>query len=298
MKKEFRYETATIVFPKSDDYNNALTEMAQVMYPGTAQDYQDIPLEWQNRILMPYLLKKGIFANMLEPEEFEWAPFTNTVGMKNILGDSVFINYKPVEKAICSNGYAYNYESFFIPDSLYLNPFVVEAESFLRETGIDKYTWNESVIAQSDMSFIPDKLLNVDASNDSIISLVFPQGYEGSFSVELTIPPQFPRRYILVVGTNMYYGGIYEVYVNDEWVGDFDYYDFIVNAGYNYSSVTGEVYAPYPHSNSNFNKFDFDVTNLTEYGEVKVKFVYKGSGDIFDNGFVIDYIALEPYNGN
>jgi hypothetical protein len=291
VKTESRYETATIVFPKSEDYNNALTEMAQIMNAEGVLDYRDIPLEWQNRILMPFLLNQGIFPNMLEPEEFEWTPFTNEIRLKNILGDTISVTYKPVDKALCSNGYAYNYESFYIPDSLYLEPSVLEAEWLLRQTGVNKHTWNESVKVQSDMSFIPEKLFYNLASNDSLLSVVFPQGYDGNFSVEFTMPPQFSRRYILVISTNMYYGGIYDVYVNDDLMGTFDYYDFIRFEGYNYSSVTGERYFP----NGNINKFDVLVDNLTEYGPVRVKFVYTGPGDSFDNGFIIDNFALQPY---
>jgi hypothetical protein len=103
------------------------------------------------------------------------------------------------------------------------------------------------------------------------------------------MPPQFPRKYLLVVSTHMYYGGIYDVYVNGELTGTFDYYDFILNSGYNYS-VTGERYFP----EGNINKFDMWVENITEYSPVNIKFVYTGPGFSFDNGFIIDYVALEP----
>jgi hypothetical protein len=290
---ESRYESATIVFPKSDDYNSALTEMAQTMNAEGVQDYLDIPLEWQNRILMPFLLKQGIFDNMLEPEEFVRSPFSTELLLKNILGDTIPITYTPVEKTLCSNGYAYNYESFVIPDTLYMNSTRLEGEWLLRQTGVNKFTWIESVNTTSDMSFIPDRLLSNGTSNDSILSLVFPPQYDGSFTLEFTMPSQFPRDYILMVQTNMFYGGIYDIYVNDELKGTFDYYDFIRFKEYNYSSVTGERYFP----KGNFNTFDVLVDNLTEYGPVKLKFVYTGPGESFDNGFIIDYFALQPYSG-
>jgi hypothetical protein len=293
VRQESRYETATIIFPKSDDYNNALTEMAQNMNAEGVQDYRDIPLDWQNRILMPLLLKQGIFENMLEPEEFISPPFPNKLRLKNIQGDTIPITYTPVDKTICSNGYAYNYENFYIPDTLYMNPSVLEAEHLLRQTGVNKFTWIESVKAQSDLSFIPNKLFSNGTSNDSILSVLFPKGYTGNFSVEFNMPAQFPRKYILIITTNMYYGGIYDIYVNDELAGSFDYYDFIRFRGYNYSSVTGERYFP----KGNFNKFDVLVDNLTEYSQVKVKFVYTGPGDSFDNGFIVDFFSLKPYNG-
>ncbi len=228
---------------------------------------------------------------MLEQDEFLWTQQTNEIRLKNILGDTILIPYKPVDKAICSNGYAYNYESFHIPDSLYMNPFVMEAEDLLQQTGVNKYAWKESVKVQSDMSFTPEKIVYDKASNDTLLNVIFPQGYNGNFSVEFNMPAQFPRTYILVVATNMHYGGIYDIYVNDELTGTFDYYDFIKYRGYNYSSVTGERFFP----NGNINKFDMLVENLTEYKPVKIKFVYTGPGNIFDNGFIIDNIALKPY---
>ena len=64
VSEEFRNRTATIVFPKEDNYNAALTEMAQAINAGY-QTYADIPMEWQEDILIPYLLERGVFENML-----------------------------------------------------------------------------------------------------------------------------------------------------------------------------------------------------------------------------------------
>ncbi len=121
VKEEFRYQTATIVFPKEENYNNALTSMAISMNCGY-NDYNDVPMEWQDEILIPYLLEHGVFENMVEQEEFLEETVKDTVKMKNILGDSIVIDYVPTEKTICSNGYAYNYQDFEIPDTLYAAP--------------------------------------------------------------------------------------------------------------------------------------------------------------------------------
>lgn len=291
VKHEFRHQTATIVFPKEEEYNDALTLMAQNIYAQGNYDYSDIPIEWQNRVLIPHLLKQGVFENMLEPEEFQWLPGKTMVVMKNILGDSVKVNYKPVEKSICSNGYAYNYENFVIPDSLYKNPLIFEAEWLLKEIGANKFAWHDWVKVQSSVSFAPGRINNVRASNDSLVSIVFPKGYSGSFSVEFNTESIFPRKYLMVVNTNMNYGGIYEIYVNDELVRTFDYYDFVRYRQYNFS-VTGERYAP----NGNLNRFDMWVENIKEYGPAKIRFRYKGPGLVADNGFLIDYISFIPYN--
>ncbi|MGW8315322.1 MAG: fasciclin domain-containing protein, partial [Bacteroidales bacterium] len=86
VSKEFRFKTATIVFPLEDDYNNALTEMAQSM-GSVYVDYKDIPLDWQNDILIPHLLEHGVFENLVEESEFILPPYRDTLKMKNILGD-------------------------------------------------------------------------------------------------------------------------------------------------------------------------------------------------------------------
>lgn len=291
VKHEHRHQTATIVFPKEDDYNDALNLMAQNIYPEQNFDYRDIPLEWQNQVLIPHLLKHGVFENMLEPSEFALPQQTKKVNMKNIQGDSILVDYKPVEKSICSNGYTYNYENFVIPDSLYMNPSVLEAEWLLKEIGANKFAWHDWVVAKSTVSFTPTRINNIRASNDSLVSIVFPKRYSGSFSVEFESQPIFPRKYLMVVNTNMNYGGIYDIYVNDELVRTFDYYDFVRFRQYNFS-VTGERYAP----NGNLNRFDMWVENITKYGPAKIRFEYKGPGNVIDNGFLIDYISFIPWN--
>jgi len=63
VSKEFRNRTATIVFPLKEDYNTALTEMAQYI-GGNFIDFNDIPMSWQQEVLVPYLLKRGVFENI------------------------------------------------------------------------------------------------------------------------------------------------------------------------------------------------------------------------------------------
>jgi uncharacterized surface protein with fasciclin (FAS1) repeats len=69
VSEEFRSKTATFVFPREEDYNNALTEMALALGE-SYQDYNDIPIDWQFDVLIPYILDHGVFENMIEPSEF------------------------------------------------------------------------------------------------------------------------------------------------------------------------------------------------------------------------------------
>lgn len=289
VKHEFRTLASTIVFPKEEDYQNALTIMANDL-GGLYNDYKDIPLEWQEQILIPHLLSQGVFLNRLEPGEFVWESPKDTLKLLNVLGDSVVINYVPTDKALASNGYAYNYQSYIIPDSLYQGGTKYEGEKLLKPTGLNKYSWHDSVTVKTDIPLTPLQELIQGASNDSIIRVTLPKGYKGQFSVEFKSPSLFPRRYVMVVSTHMDIGGIYNIYVNDQLVKTFDYYDYIRFRGI-LTSVTGERYLP----RGRFNRFDMYVDNIVEYGSAKIKFEYAGPSNMVPtNGFVIDYIEFKP----
>lgn len=289
VKHEFRNTSGTIVFPKQDDYREALTLMAQDMEIPGITDYSHIPVDWQTEVLFPHLLDQGIFLNMLEPEEFVWKSPKDTLKLQNIRGDSIQIFYTPTEKTLCSNGYAYNYDNFIIPDSLYMGGTKFEAEWLLRETGVNRYSWTIRATVQSDTPFPPLREYISTASNDSIVRILFPKGYTGNYSLEFEGRKLFPRRYVMVVGTHMDIGGIYDIYVNDELVKTFDYYDYVRFRGLMFS-VTGERYLPV----GRFNKFDMYVDNIQEYGRPKVRFEYKAPGSVPSNGFVIDYVEFIP----
>ena len=289
VSKEFRNRTATIVFPLKEDYDNALTDVAKFI-GGNYIDYQDIPMVWQQEVLIPYLLERGVFENMLEPEEFVWNSAIDTLKLKNILGDSVQILYFPTQKTLCSNGYAYNYSNFKVPDLLYKKPDRFEGETLLEQAGIDRYVWSEKAHVNSEVFFAPYREIVATASNDSILRVLFSLGYTGSYSLEFRTNYLLPNRYVMTVATHMDYGGIYEIYVNDELVKTFDYYDYVRYFGGIIPSVTGGFFIP----TGRFNKFDMYVENITEFGKPKVRFEYKGPGNVPSQGLVIDYIDFTP----
>ncbi len=291
VKHEFRAASATIVFPKEEDYRDALDVMAKSL-GGIYNDYNDIPLEWQNEILMPHLLAQGVFLNRIEQEDFIWPTPTDTVKLLNVLGDSIVITYVPTDQELCSNGYAYNYENFEIPDSLYNGGNKYEGEWLLEETGLNRFSWYDFVTVNTSQPMTPIKEQIAMASNDSILRVSFPSKYSGDFSVEFDGPRLFPRRYVMVIRTHMDIGGIYNIYVNDELVKTFDYYNFILYRGIIFS-VTGKRYKP----EGRFNKFDMWVDNIVEYGKPKIRIEYTGPGNVISNGLVIDYIEFIPEEG-
>jgi hypothetical protein len=289
VSKEFRNKTATIVFPLKDDYEAALTEMAEKL-GGSFIDYNDIPLEWQYDVLIPHLLEHGVFENQMEEYEFMFRPGKDSIKLKNILGDSIVVTYAPTGKALCSNGYAYNYADFTVPDSLYIGSSRFEGEWLLKTTGLGKYTWKEEVIVKSDLPFEVKKEYIPTASNDSVMNIAFTKGYTGKYSLEFKTETMFPGLYHMVVRTHMDVGGIYDIYVNDVLVlEDFDYYDYVVNRGI-YWSCEGGRFLP----EGRFNRFDACNVAIEDFGRVKIRFEYKGPGQVAGNGLVIDYIEFTP----
>jgi hypothetical protein len=299
VREEFRNQTATIVFPLEDDYNDALTEMAQAI-GGSFVDYTDIPLPWQNEVLIPYLLEYGVFENMVEEHEFIKEDPEDTLKLKNILGDSIIIEYQPTDKAICSNGYAYNYLDFTIPDTLFTGTTKLEGEWLTDESGVSKFVWGEYVKVTSTVAFEPSQELIKSgiftASNDTLMKVIFTKGYTGTYTVEFNAynfqaENLLPRKYLMVITTHMDVGGIYNIYVNDVLVTTFDYYTFVRLKGLNWS-VTGKRYI----NTGRYNKFDCFVESITNYGTANIKIEYAGPSTlIVTNGLAIDCIEFIPW---
>ncbi len=309
VREEFRYKTATIVFPKTEDYNLALDDMANELGP-LYQDHADIPIDWQNEILIPYLLDHGVFENSLSEIDFvkTGAP-SDTLKLKNILGDSIAIEYQVSDKYICSNGVSFNYKHFTIPDTLYNSATRFEGESFLYETGVNKFNWDAEVT-----DVITDKTFNIfadsipTASNDSICRIMLESGYTGSYKVTLYLKNLFPRKYLMVVRTNKLYGGKYNLYMNNQLIErnetsrpsydyTIDYYEYYTaGTRWYFPSVTGDRYF-YDPKTPGYVVFDAFVESTAPYGEAKLTFEYMGESDLVPNvALLLDYIDFIPYD--
>ena len=103
-------------------------------------------------------------------------------------------------------------------------------------------------------------------------------------------------KYRLVWRANYRPSGSYSVSVNDQVLKYQDKFGREMEEFDNYLlrqsviSVTGERFIP----EGVFNKKDYWVENLVEFGDVEIKFEYKGTGSQSNNGFNIDYVALIP----
>ncbi len=291
VSSEFRKWAVTLVYPKQANYENGLNLMAQKL-GGKFIDYRNIPIRWQEEILIPHLLKHGFFLNMLEPYEFvpvsalsKRRKFT----MMNINGDSIVTNYTPVNPYLSSNGIFYDYANFEVPDSLFSGSEKMEGEWLARTTGINRYAWRKEVSVTSTTNFNVFNQYIKGASNDSILSVNFTKGYKGIYKVQFNTKNLFPRKYRMEVHTHMDIGGIYDIYVNNILVKTFDYYDYVKGRGL-IKSVTGETFAP----TGRYNRFDCYVDNITDYGKPTIRFEYKAPGSAPNNGLVIDVIKFIP----
>lgn len=292
VSKEFRTQTATFVYPRLTTYQNALDAMAQKL-GGNFHSYNDIPVKWQEDILIPFLVDHGTFLNMLDPSEFPPVRIKNNRqvnNMVNIRGDSIVADYVPTDRYLCSNGVTYDYAKFTVPDSLFNGAEKFQGEWLARPTGANKYTWRSNVTVTSSASFAVTNNYIKGMSNDSIMTVNFTKGYTGTFNLQFNAKNLFPRRYRMVVTTHMDIGGIYNIYVNDQLVKTFDYYDYVKSRGL-IKSVTGATFVPV----GRYNKFDFYLDNITDYGRPKIRFEYKGpSTSVPGNGLVIDVIEFIP----
>ena len=292
VSKEFRAWTATFVFPIQNTYENGLTVMAQKL-GGNYQDFKDIPIKWQDEILIPFLLKHGTFLNMLEVSDFKPVlikKHKQQFNMANIQGDSIVADYIPTNMFLCSNGVGYDYTNFVIPDSLYSGTAKFEGEWLARPTGANKYTWRKNVVVISSSFFDVSNELIPTASNDSMLKVNFTKGYKGTYNLQFNVRNLFPRKYRMVVNTYMDIGGLYDIYVNDVLVKTFDYYDYVKLRGL-IKSVTGATFAP----TGRYNRFDCYVNSITDYGRPTIRFEYKGPSTLIPgNGLVIDDIEFIP----
>lgn len=288
---EFRAWTSTFVFPRKEKYENALTEMAMKL-GGNFKSHLDIPVKWQENVLIPHLVKHGTFLNMLEPSEFKPIRIKNNrrqFNMLNIAGDSIIADYIPTDKYLASNGVTYDYTNFVIPDSLFSGSSKFEGEWLARQTGTNKFAWRKNVTVNSTSFFDVSKSFIKGLSNDTIVVVNFPKGYKGTYSVQFKVRNLFPRKYRMIIHTHMDIGGIYDVYVDNVLVKTFDYYSYVLGRGL-IKSVTGATFVPF----GRYNKYDCWVDNITEYGTPTIRFEYKGPGNAPGNGFVLDAIEFVP----
>lgn len=288
LSEEFRDNRATLVIPTEEQYELALDEVRSAL---NLDATFEIPKVWQYDVLIPFILDHGLFEDELAAVDF------STSKLKNIRGDSVIISYAAENMYECSNGVAYQYDDFSIPDSLYLEGYRQEGEYLAESQGLGLFAWKSSEIVRitGETSFAPTlQRVNNIASNDSILFVDFGNNFTGAYDIEFRIENVFPGQYQFIWRSNPRFGGVYAVYINGEQqelpfgFDEFDL-DYLRNG---VVSVTGQQYF-YPENG--YNKLDCLAT-IEEFGDVWVRLEYIGPGKNDDNGLIIDYVELVPYN--
>lgn len=292
VSKEFRDENATFILFSQNQYEDALDDMAERL-GGELIGHEDIPLSWQNDVLLPEVTKNAMFEGILSYEDLQ-------VGwIKSITGDTVVVEAEkidPESRTICSNGVGFLYSDFIIEDTLFRGTVIKEGESLIREIGAGKYAWKEDVLV-SGAVIEPEYQLADVASEGALVNVNFGRDYQGEYRLEFVFKNLFPMRYRLEWRANSRPSGLFEVYVNDqvlEYVADkFGNIktEFDTNLlKESIISVTGERFFP----EGGFNMRDYWVEHLTAYGDVRIRFEYLGPGLNSTNGLNIDYVKLIP----
>lgn len=288
ISEEFRDLSATIIIPNQSTYENALDDMAEEI-GGDYNSHEDIPIKWQDEVLIPRLLNKGIYGGLKDPTDFRGEKTAN------IQGDSILTDFEidPISRVICSNGLIYDYASFSVGDTLYKEK-TLEGETLIDPIGLGRFAWDdEKVNVDGDLGFQPVKQKVPGASNDSILNVDFSFDYQEGYSVSFKLKNVFPAEYRLVWRTNFRTSGKYAIYVNGEKIklGITGYEEFdTYNLNNGFFSVLG--YKLWPDSKGYCN-LDGWVNNITEFGDVTIKLEYLGPGSSSENGLNIDYIALK-----
>ena len=272
--EEGREDMATMILFSQEQYEAALDIMA-LNLGGDYQTGEDIPLDWQFEVLMPYFMDIGVFQGILGMEDFAFRRILN------IKGDSVVVdpaNIDPESRTLCSNGVAYNYYDFTIPEEIYQSRVRFEGEDLIELFGEGTYAWKEEVVT-SDPGKAPALKSSSIASGEAYLSVSLSRAQTADYSIEFKLPRVFPKNYKFYWRAYYRPSGKVSFYVNGEKIGTFDNYNF-----------------RYPVDGVNpvgsFNQKGFPVS-ITEYGDVHVKMVYEHYGDnTSSNGICLDYIEL------
>lgn len=291
ISQEFRTKKATMLLFSQEQLDNALAQIAEDLgLPAT----EDIPYQWINDVLLPYLSDQGVFWNDLSPIDF--APGR----IRNIKGDSVNVDPANIDynsSFECSNGRSYNYLDFVIADSVYKGRNVIQGEHLVIYKGSNLYAWKDEVIVTGNpvnpvATFTPGF-----ADNDSTLVVRFDEPNSNQeFSMSFKISNIFPGTYRLLFRLKTTPSGVFQIMVNgvvqniNLGYGNSDRVD-IYDLNEPVRSITKEVF----REKNGFNSFDLLVENITEYGDVTITLLYVEPGKWSDNGFILDYVSLENF---
>jgi len=282
ISEEFRSKKATFLLFTQEQLNMALDEMATNI---NLTDGTDIPDVWTSEVLMPAILTSAMFQGQLEYIDLMKDTLTS------ITGNTVIIDHTEIDPAsrfLCSNGMAYLYNDLIISDSLYLGGISLEGESLVDSVG-KAYNWKDEVILPGETIGLPQSLISKFGSGGRVLSVKISPDL--SFSMEFKIKNVLPMRYRFLWRGNSGLAGNYRIYINGVEIGEFDTFEFFQKKIW--SVKDGIIFRK---EDGDYNKKDFWVDNITEFGDVSVKIEFLGPSDLRpdDVGMIIDYVELIP----
>ena len=282
VSKDFRNRTATLVIPSLQQYNDALALVTNSIGIPT------VPVKWQEQVLIPYLMDRGMFEGRLDSLEFLKKK------LRNIRGDTIEIDYQPVNRQLCSNGFVYSYSSYTLPDSLFMGNIRIQGEDLIDSIGNSVYAWKDDVVVTGDKRVKPQKNIVSYASKGYTLSAQFPDDFTGQYVIQFPVKNVFPRTYQLIWRGTFNPGANFAIYINDVKVREFDLYS-IFNK-FIASVATSDYYYKDTHG---YNQFDALVQNITEFGDITIKIEYLDAGTPpgginVSQGLNMDYLELVP----
>lgn len=293
ISEEFRSKKATMLLFTQEQFDDALSLIADDL---GLPSIDNIPNQWKNDVLLPYLSDQGVFWNNLEPDDFGQGL------IRNIKGDTVFVELSNIDfnsSFECSNGRAYNYINFEVPDSIYSGRRTVQGEHLVISKGNNLFSWKDEVSLTGD-AVDPSVIFTPGfADNDSTLLVRFDTpNSTRPFSMTFRIENVFPGTYRLLLRLKTTPSGVYQILVNGE-VQDIDL-GYGVSDRVDFYDLRKPVRSIAKQGvfrlEDGFNSFDLLVENIMNYGDVEITILYVEPGQRSDNGFVLDYILLETYN--
>ncbi len=301
VNEEYRYKTATFVLFTQEQLDSAFNIVK------TDLNIDVIPNAWKNDILLPYVITRSIFDNSLQYSDFE-------PEMLNIKGEGIDVdvdNINENSRFVCSNGIVFNMTEFVVPEELYKAQKLINGSDALTEVLVgDKWIWNLDKVRVEglDGTSIEPTLFDVStgALNNKVLGVSLGNEFADTFRLTFVQKGVFgAEKYRLLWSGSSTYCGRFRIYINGEALQmrsaagkDQDYFDSYEFSNSVVKSITGNgVYKKV----GNFNLFDFEVFNITDYTDVEITFEYIGPS--LDSrgkqrgqpGLVIDYFKLEIY---
>jgi hypothetical protein len=219
ISEEHRSKRATFILFTQEQLDEGMDEMAGNI---NLTSGADIPDRWKSEVLMPALLKSAILKDELEYTDLMKDTLT-TINDQTVVFDHTLVD--PGSRYGCSNGVAFLYNHLTIPDSLYLGRLKIEGESLVDSVGLS-YQWKDELNLPGETNGLPSSIVSAYGSGGKVLSVRLASDL--SFSVEFKIKNVLPMPYRFLWRGNASYAGNFQIYINDEPIGEevFDSFDF------------------------------------------------------------------------